>query len=278
MQKLGTLNDFDFGVLCPQNVKWVDALIDKHGMEIKNHQSYYVADENVYGARFNIDSFGTNSFAYLFYDGPRANDEHTAIHESIRYYWNKALQRKRYSEKMAKQFNAYNIIVNKTENVDEAGRNFELLEDVNGIQELLDRAGFFVMVSDRELTPAEAIKLVRQRDRVEKCFESIKRHFDLSVTYTHSMETYYGKMFMAFIASIIYATITKDFREVRSLCSSRTIPTLMAELNKYKADLSSNGSWRPVYAMSKLQKEILKTENLTEQDLNIEIAALKLQV
>ena len=278
IKEMRAINDFDFGVLCPQNVKWVDALIDEHGREIKDHQSHYIADENVYAARFDIDSFGTKSYAYLFYDGPRANDEHTAIHESLRYYWQKALQRKRYSEKMAKQFNAYNIIVNKTEQTDEQGRNFELLEDVNGIQELLDRAGFFVMVSDRDLTPAEAIKLVRRRDRVEKCFESIKRHFDLSVTCTHSMKTYYGKMFMAFIASIIYATITNDFKDLYSSCSSRTFPALMAELNKYKADLSSEGIWMPVYALNRLQKEIFKTENLTEQDLCREIATLKLQL
>ncbi len=278
IKSMRALNDFEFGVLCPQNVKWVDSLIDEHGKEIKDHQSYYVADENVYAARFETSLFGVKSYAYLFYDEPRATDEHTSIHESVRYYWKKALQRKRYSEKMAKQFAAYSIIVNKTEKADEQGRNFELLEDLNSIQQLIDRAGFFVMVSDREMTPAEAIKLVRRRDRVEKCFESIKRHFNMSVTYTHSMETYFGKMFMAFIVSIIYATITNDYKEVLSACSSRTIPTLMAELNKYKADLNADGTWRPVYAMSKFQKELFKVEDLTEQDLCEAIATLKVHI
>ncbi len=276
IQELRAIDGYDFGMLCLHNDKLLDAIIDEHGEEIKERQSYYIADENIYGACFKIENFGAKSFAYLFYRKSQANDEHTVIHQNLRYYWNKALQQKHYSDDMAQEFNAFNIIVNKISHIDEEGRDFQLVEDINGIQKLLDRAGFFVMLSDLELTPAEAIKLARQKECVEQCFEKFKRHFDLSISSTHSMETYYGKVFIAFIASIIYASIKHDVKEILASSTSITMECLMAELNKYKAELSIKGNWRPVYTMSKLQQEILQAVDLTEQKLYKEIEELKL--
>ncbi len=158
------------------------------------------------------------------------------------------------------------------------GKNFILLEDTEHIQSLLDNAGFFVMVSDTEMPPSEAIKCIRHRDAVEKSFESIKRHFGLSVTYAHSSKTYAGKMFMAFIASIIFASITWRLRSILSIETSTSLATVMAELNKYKIDLRSDGTWEPVYAMSKRQKQIFGALGLTEDSLIDEISKLKLLV
>lgn len=278
IREIRNMEWLDFGILCPENVNWVDELIDTHGKEIKDCQNFYVPDENVYANRYEINLFDRQCYAYLFYDAPRAADEHTSIHEVVKYYWRKANERKMYSEKMEKEFAGKGIIVQKLEHKNASSKNFELFEDTAMIQRLLDRAGYFVMISDKQMFPAKAISYVRKRDKVEKSFEAIKRHFNLSVTYTHSMETYSGKMFVAFIAAIVYATILNKFKNILSVDSSRTIAVIMSELNKYKIEQKSDSSWIPAYAMSKLQKQILNEVNLTEKDLFNEIRTIKMLV
>jgi hypothetical protein len=267
IKSMRELEGVQFGVLCPENVNWVDSLIDEHGPEIKDREDYYVSDERVYASRYETELFGKNGYAYLFYDAPRAAQEHITIHETVQYFWNKAMERKRYSEKMEETFLRRGIIVRKLDKTGKDGKNFELYEDTETIQQLLDRAGYFVMISDEKLTPNEAIRLVRNRDKVEKSFETIKRHFDLSVTYTHSMETYSGKMFVAFIAAITHAVLINRLAPILSQRSSLTLAQLMSELNKYKIELRTDGSWMPAYALSKYQKQILAKLNLSEEKL-----------
>ena len=92
------------------------------------------------------------------------------------------------------------------------------------------------------------------------------------------METYSGKMFVAFIAAIVYATILNKFKNILSVDSSRTIAVIMSELNKYKIEQKTDSTWIPAYAMSKLQKQILNEVNLTEKDLFNEIRTIKMLV
>lgn len=278
IKAIRAIGEFEYGVLCPGNVTWVDGIISGHGGEIKDRQKYYIPAEDVYGGRYDITLFGMPCYAYLFYDAPRASGEHASIHGAVEYFWRQASERKRYSAKMEAAYARRGIIVRKAEKDPMTGKNFILLEDTEHIQSLLDNAGFFVMVSDTEMPPSEAIKCIRHRDVVEKSFESIKRHFGLSVTYAHSSKTYAGKMFMAFIASIIFASITWRLRSILSKETSTSLATVMAELNKYKIDLRSDGTWEPVYAMSKRQKQIFGALGLTEDSLIDEISKLKLLV
>ena len=92
------------------------------------------------------------------------------------------------------------------------------------------------------------------------------------------METYSGKMFVAFIVAIVYATILNKFKNILSVDSSRTIAVIMSELNKYKIEQKTDSTWIPAYAMSKLQKQILNEVNLTEKDLFNEIRTIKMLV
>lgn len=146
------------------------------------------------------------------------------------------------------------------------------------IQEMVDRAGFFVLVSDTELTASQAIRIIRRRNVVKQVFESIKRHFDLSITYTHSIETYCGKMFTAFVASILFATLIWDMRNVLQDKTSAIVAYEMMELNKYKVELQSDGTWYPSYAMSRIQKGLLATVGLTEDDAIRQATAIRLLV
>ena len=214
----------------------------------------------------------------MFYDSSRADDERKTIHEAFRYNWNRANERKRYSEKMATEFAKQAIIVTKLDKTDDEGRNFQLLEDTRMIQSLLDMKGFFVMLSPSRMLPTEAIKIIRKRDMSEKSFAIMMNHFDLRTTYRHSYETYDGLMFVAFIALICLSAFCYYEKGVLHKTTSTSVATIFSELTKYQIRKNTDGkTWSPGFAMSKDQKTIFEKLDLNEIDVQSKVADVKIK-
>ena len=263
---LDQLKDIEYGVLCPDGTDWVDEMFRKYGAKIKDQQNYYIPEENVYGVRHTVSLFEKKYFAYLFYDSDRAEEERQTIHEVMSFFWEEASSRVRYTDKMRDHYAKRAIIVTKVEKDPLTGKNYSLAEDTEIIQELLDRTGLFVMLSPIRLEPSEAIRIVRKRDRSEKAFQFLMEHFHLRTTYRHSSNTFRGLMFMAFIADIALTSISYFESEKLRACTAETIPRIIQELNKYKIERNSDGTWRPGFAMNKDQKAILAKLGVSEDD------------
>ena len=277
VEALEKLEEIEFGVLCSDGVSWVEELIREKGPELKDQQKYYVPDEKIYANVYEVQPFTESGnmktyYAYLFYDSFRAAEERDTIHEVVDFYWKIAKKRKRYSEKMESDFYPKGIIVVKTEKNHETGVNFELYENTQMSQELLDMKGFFVMLSPTKLLASEAIRMVRKRDHSEKAFSIMMRHFKLRTTGRHKLATYEGMMFMAFIATICQASFLWFVKPFLNAVSSRTTATSFAELSKYQILWNNaEADWEPAYAMSKDQKEILECLDLTELDIQKQV-------
>ena len=274
------LKDIEFGILCPEGTNWVDDLIRSKGSEIKDKQMHYIPSENVYGDVYEVQPFIENKndkiyYAYLFYDSERASAERDTIHEVVAYFWEQASARTRYTEKMADTFAKQGIIVVKTDKDEKTGKNFQLYEDTDMIQGLLDMKGFFVMISASKINPVEAIRIIRKRDMSEKGFALMMNHFNLRTTGRMKKETYEGMMFMAFIALICLSSFMYFERSYLRDLSSRTTAVVMAELKKYQIVWNDKeGVWEPGYAMNKDQKQVYQNMNLTEADVQKMITSI----
>ena len=283
IEALEKLQETEFGVLCSDGVSWVEKLIREKGPEIKDQQKYYVPDESIYANVYEVQPFkesgnGKTYYAYLFYDSKRASEERDTIHEVVEYFWKLAEKRKRYSEKMESEFSSKGIIVVKTAKNKETGKNFELYENTEMIQELLDMKGFFVMLSPSKLLPSEAIHMVRRRDKSEKAFAMMMRHFKLRTTGRHKKETYEGMMFMAFIATICLASFQWFGKSFLHAVSSRTTATTFAEMSKYQILWNNEEAvWEPAYAMNKDQKEIFECLDLSELDIQKQVKTVDMK-
>ena len=282
--EMEALKDTEFGVLCPDGTTWVETLIRKKGPEIKDKQKFFIPEENVYGNRYEVHPFkdaGNNKtyYAYLFYDSERASYERDTIHEVIAYHWNCAKTRKRYSDKMAATYAPQGIIVVKADkDSTEDGKNFILLEDTAMIQELLDMKGYFVMISPSELLASEAIRIIRSRDASEKGFAMMMNHFRLRTTGRHTIETYTGMMFMAFVALICLSAFQYFEKEYLHAVSSRTTAVVFDEMAKYQILRNEkDGTWEPAYAMNKDQKLICQNVELTETEIQQQVATVKMK-
>ena len=187
------------------------------------------------------------------------------------------MNRKRYSEALRRRYAPYLNVV-KTETKDSEGRNFSVKVNHDKVQEYIDDAGYFVILSNAGLPADRMIEIARMRDRGEKAFRRLKYHFGLTKTYTHSTATYHGKMFIAFVALIIVESFRYFAKEILKSKTSMTTKTLLAELRKYQIRYTKNGKWEPQYAMTASQKRIFKLLDRNSREVTSAVHKIHLRV
>jgi transposase len=273
------LKDQSFAVMCTENLLFVKNLIRTYAATIKDREQYYIPEENIYGVKIpSVEAFGGTYTGYVYYDSERAQDERTTIHLKVKALQEQAGNRRRYSDKLRDKYSKW-LVIAKLEHKDPAtGRNFSIETNVSAVQECLDEAGFFVVLSNTDKSATQMIQIARMRDHDEKAFRRIKTHFGLTKTYVHNERTYEGKMFVAFVALIVCEAYRWYLRSQLRNCSSMTTATSLGELRKYKIQQSENQKWIPTYAMTKKQKQFLRCLDRTEREVRASIKALTLQV
>ncbi|MCL1914832.1 MAG: transposase [Eubacteriaceae bacterium] len=127
-------------------------------------------------------------------------------------------------------------------------------EEVDAFKE--NRAGFFVIISNIVKDPVLALKLYRGKDAAEKNFDNLKNALDMKRLRVHSDEAMSGRLFIQFIAQILYTAISTVMGQSK-LDASYTAPELMGELKTIN-EVQLSGKKKPVNTkLSKSQREIL---------------------
>lgn len=274
-KSLESMDEYSFAIMCPESLQMVKQLFKDYSAEIKDSEKYYLSDENVYGRRIrNMEVCDGIYNCYIYYDSRRAEEERATIHTKVQLMIRAAMSRKRFSKRLQESFSPW-LIIEKAEKDPSTGRSFTVKESKRHVQGCLDKAGFFVILSNVNLSAEEMIKVARMRDCNEKAFKRMKNHFGLSKTYSHSAVTYEGKMFIAFVALITVETYRYYIRPVLNAISSTTTRSTIGELNKYQIQQKRDGSWMPMYAMTKKQRQILKCLNLSEAKIKTMVSKLR---
>ena len=273
-----------FSASCPANFAFVKDMVKKYSEELRTKDAYYIQVENVYGMKLNeiptIDGIDISAkerkslSMYLFYDEGRAAQERQAIQDKISAFQASLEQRKKYTESLVKAAAPY-FKVEKTKKDPRTKRSFRLIRQNTVIQEELDRAGFFMTISNGTDTPEEEIRIVRLRDKSEKSIRRRKSFFGLDTPGTETYATFLGKMFVADVAQNIEEALEYYCKPYIKAKSSTTVRTTIAELHKYKISTNSDGSMRLAQGMTAEQKEIFKCLNLSSGDVEKYVRTLK---
>lgn len=277
-ETLEALREDTFGVMCPEGLLFTKEIIARNRTIIKDCEQFYIASEDIYGIHLPGTEYAERIYdAYVYYDARRAQDERDSIHARIKFLTDKAMLRKRFTEKLKESFAPW-LVVEKLDGKDDNGRNFTVSGNVEEIQKCLDDAGYFVILSNASLGADKMIRMARMRDRGEKGFRRIKYHLGLSKTYVHSLKTFEGKMFVAFVALIVVEAFRYFVKKILMARSSETTATLLSEMRKYKIMLKNSGEWMPLYAVTAKQKSILQSVKRTAPDLENAVRKLRLRV
>jgi transposase len=145
--------------------------------------------------------------------------------------------------------------------------SFTFERDNHKIRAAARDTGFFCLLTDTDLTSAQALDAYRRRDTIEKAFDDLKNHIDMKRLRTHRDQTTDGKLFCAFTALIaisqIQAKVGPALKKSKQSLSKRGV---LAEMDKIKTIDAATGR-RLINPATKTQRDILNALDLTEQDL-----------
>ena len=99
------------------------------------------------------------------------------------------------------------------------------------INEYLSKNGIFVMANNTDLDRLQIIDYYRSKDSIEKVFDVMKNELLGKRLLAHSKESAEGRLFVKFITSILYSSISKIMKE-KALFKNYSLRELMLELNK----------------------------------------------
>ena len=77
------------------------------------------------------------------------------------------------------------------------------------------REGFFCLVSSEDLTLSEILQIYRQKDSIEKIFNSLKNEIDIRPLRVWSDTSIYGALLIGFLSQLIMSMIRYDHSELK---------------------------------------------------------------
>ena len=262
---------YDYIVMAKGNASFIQRVIDESGAQVKNGYSGYLEGYEIYGVSVEKDLFGTGKkeYVHLYYDGVRAENEKIEINKRFNRMENNL------KERVKKK-------LNRKEDVIEYEKYYQLKFDDNGyfksykrkdrvIRQLVDKAGYFVIITSKKMNAREALEIYRDRDAIEKVFRMDKSYLGNDVFRVHDTQRLESKVFISFIAMIlrneIYHSMKGLYKKNRK---EYTVPNVLRELDKLRITKLADGKYHIRYNLTNKQKAILKEINgITEKEYMI---------
>ena len=139
----------------------------------------------------------------------------------------------------------------------------KIVKDEKKINDHLVKFGYFIIITNgQNLDKFTILDYYRDKDKVEKIFDAVKNEMDGNRLRSHSAYNTDGRLFIKFIALIIYMHITKVMRE-NKLFGKYSIRELLKELSKMKISYLQN--------VEPLKSEISKKNKAIFKAFNIDI-------
>jgi len=77
------------------------------------------------------------------------------------------------------------------------------------------REGFFCLVSNKDLTLSEVLQIYRQKDSIEKIFDSLKNEIEIKPIRVWTDISMYGALIIGYLAQLIMSLIRFDHEEIK---------------------------------------------------------------
>ncbi len=255
-------NKFDFIQPVPMTVKKARELYTKHHKQLQDTQNAFMYNNDLlYYCKTELQYADDIFDAHLYYDEATYLAQKQNFLCDLLTFEN---QLKNQSYQNRKDFISY-----KNTDMPAKFRAFfkwnrteqKVEKDTNKIKKHLSERGKFLLISNRKnLNSTIVLDYYRMKDRVEKLFDIIKNEMDTERVRTHSNYNTEGKLFIRFIALIIYSKISDTMKQ-KELFDKFTIKELLCELKKIKHIQIGNNN--PIYSeVSKRQKTIFNAFNI----------------
>ena len=191
-----------------------------------------------------------NLFVHVFYNDLKATAVKNRLYGTVRLLVEEARINPD-NGKLKNEFDHY-LIIRKSDK-HESGYTINIRDDV--VAQELANAGWLVTVSNHIQDAAEAIRIYRDKDVVEKGFLRLKHNLGLGRLRVHSQQTMESKVFVGFIALILCSHIHRIMLE-KNLYKTMTMKDLIKTMEKLRTQVIDGR--RILFPLTKRQKEIYK--------------------
>jgi transposase len=192
-----------FVLAVPTGRKWVKQIVDEYHDSIKRPDSY--RRPNSGDALFMTTHLhkwkGHRCYLHVYFNAKSAAEDYDAFTSKL-LRWKEELESGHVDERHKEQYEAF-FSISETP---KRGRK------VMFNQAAIDRyrkhyAGYFCILTTSKMDPEEALRVYRNKDVVENCFDDLKNSLDMKRLRVHSSERMSARLFVQFLALIIYSKI-----------------------------------------------------------------------
>ena len=279
---LNACENVSFACMCPENMPELNEVRSKYASEIKDRYEHFVPAENVYGIKAgDMEVYGKTYKTFLYYDSARAEDERSAIHMKLDMLRVEAESGQKCTAETTRRFAPWLIFENLEEPDPETGRKFRIKDNNEAIQQELNKAGFFMAVSDMDCSAEEIIVRARKRDSYERTFRRAKSHFDFSGVCRTDGDLYKGQMFGCFLALALSSAFCWYIRKYLGFgLTRRTMAHALGILSQYRIEFQKDKTWTPVYALTCDMRTIFQELGIEhpEEDIPAIVSRLKIRL
>ena len=251
-------NKYKFTVSVPMSNKWVQQAIDDIYQDIHGPQGYQKIDGETVYVHSRLYPWGpTNRRCYLhvYFNAHARAIAVDQFNEGLVGY-----KAELESGELVKEHDhAYGtfFIIKTTPK-----RGIKISYNNQAISQYIKRyTGFQAILSNAIKDPIEALRVYRDKDVVEKCFDDLKNQLDMKRLRMHSSAAVNGRLFVQFIALIYVSALRKEMRD-SGLIKQYTVRELLQEMDTLTKIKYSGKYGHILTEVTKQQREILKCLNI----------------
>ena len=216
-----------FTIALPTSRKWIRKILDLHCDNITSPTNYMLTgkDEALYAVTesYKWGKKNHRSWVHIFYNAERAAGDFDRFTRQLIDCREQLLSGKSIDD-IDETLRNYLIVVETPK------RGLRVEFNEYQIQNARKKyCGFFCIFSNKIKDANEALRVYRDKDVVENCFDDLKNHMDMKRLRVHTASTMDGRLFLQFIALIYVSSIRTEIQKDKKL-QHFTVRKVMEEM------------------------------------------------
>ena len=261
---------YDFVIMVKGMASFVEKIILKHKGSFEKKRSCVIPEYQAYGKTIQEKLYAddeTDRYFHLYHKVKKESAERGCLEDKIQKMTEFLKKQEGKSITFGDAYHEYFEIFTHEKN----GGSKKFLyakEKSEVIEKEMDLCGYFVIVTSKKMTAAEALSLYKSRDASEKLFRGDKSYLGNKSLRVAGNESAAAKIFIEFVALIvrckIYMQLKAMMKEMAKKPNYMTVPAALKELEKIEMVRQMDNVYRLDHAITATQKTILKAFGIDE--------------
>ena len=277
-------NEMDYTIILKGMKKIAaDCKFQAHGL-FEGKEEYRILGTNLYAYTVSRKLYPNDQedcYFHVFYSEYSASRQKKFINDTVDQYMAELKPMIGTAKEIDSKYNLYYDISYST--LSDGAKVISGVErNIQAIQEDLDEAGYFIVVSTKISNAQEAHAHISIRDMNEKLFEWDKSFLGAKTQRSHTDENIRGRFFVEFIACIIRSVIYNELKKRNHVRKSKLyglcVPEAIRELKNVVADFRPDLKYHLQYNENTCVKEILAMFDLNTDSTKAAVERLNYEL